>query len=161
MGEFLMDQGQEKNRQTRRSKLIQLIHIARGKLALTEDAYRALLQGASGKDSCSEMTIPELEDVMKAMRRTGFRVRKRLPLRPENIGEATREQLEYIKGMWELASKYKTERALNAFIRRVAKVDDIRFLDVHGAQKVILALRAMMVKAGYDPNGIPQGESKT
>ena len=143
----------------RRSKLIQLIHIARNKLSLTDDDYRAILLGASGKDSCSDMTVPELEQAMKAMRRAGFRVRKKLPLRPENIGEATRDQLEYIKGMWELAATYKTEKALNAFIRRVAKVDDIRFLDIQGAQKVILALRTMMVKAGYDPDGIPQGKA--
>ena len=152
-----MNHGQAKSPLTKRQKLIQLIHIGRNKLALSDDAYRAILRGASGKNSCADMTISELEEAMKALRRAGFRVRKRLPLRPENIGQATREQLEYIKGMWELAATYKTDKALNAFIRRVAKVDDIRFLDVQGAQKVILALRAMTVKAGYDPDGIPQG----
>jgi hypothetical protein len=143
----------------RRKKLIQLIHIGKAKLALTDDAYRAILRGASDKDSCADMSVPELEKAVKAMRRAGFRVQKKLPLRPENIGKATVDQLEYIKGMWELAAVYKTEKALNSFIRRVAKVDDIRFLDVKGAQKAILALRDMMVKAGYDPNGVPQGEA--
>ena len=143
--------------ENRRKKLIQLIHVGRGKLALTDDAYRALLQGVSGKDSCADMTVPELEDAMKAMRRAGFRVRKKLPLRSEEIGKATTDQLAYIKGMWELAATHKTDNALNAFIRRVARVDSIRFLNVRGAQKVILALRAMMVKSGYDPDGIPQG----
>jgi len=159
--EILIQTMTAKNPQNRRSKLIQLIHVGRNKLALTDDAYRALLQGVSGKDSCADMTIPQLEEAMKALRRAGFRVYKKLPLRPENIGEASRDQLEYIKGMWELVAKHKTERTLNAFIRRVAKVDNIRFLDVHSAQKVILALRAMMVKAGYDPDGIPQGDLKT
>jgi len=152
-----MSHGLTKNPQNRRSKLIQLIHVGRNKLALSDDAYRAILQGASGKTSCADMTIFELENAMKAIRRAGFRVYKRLPLRKEEIGEASREQLQYIKGMWELAATYKTDKALNAFIRRVAKVDDIRFLNVQSAQKVILALRAMMVKAGYDPNGVPQG----
>lgn len=155
-----MNHGPAKNPQNTRPKLIQLIHVARNKLALTEDAYRAILLGAAGKESCADMSIPELEKVMIAIRRAGFRVHKSLPLRPENIGEATRDQLTYIKGMWELAAVYKTEKALNAFIRRVAKVSNIRFLDVQGAQKVILALRAMMVKAGYDPDGIPQWEAK-
>lgn len=152
-----MKQGLEKNSQATRAKLIQLIHVARNKLALGDDAYRAILFGAAGKQSCADMSIIELEKVMKAIRRAGFKVQKRLPLRHKEIGEATREQLEYIKGMWELAAIYKTDKALNAFIRRVAKVSNIRFLDIQSAQKVILALRAMMLKAGYDPNGIPQG----
>jgi len=158
--EILMQSGSMKNPQNKRQKLIQLIHVGKNNLALSDDAYRAILLGASGKNSCADMTIPELEKVMKAIKRAGFTFCKHLPLRKEEIGKATRDQLEYIKGMWELAAIYKTEKALNAFIRRVAKVDDIRFLDVQGAQKVILALRAMVVKAGYDPNGLPQGEIK-
>ena len=155
-----MNHGQTKNPQSKRSKFIQLIHVGRNKLALGDDAYRAILQGVSGKNSCTDMTILELEEAMKALRRMGFRVRKHLPLSPENIGEASREQLEYIKGMWELAAICKTEKALNAFIRRVVKVDNIRFLNVQGAQKVILALRDMMKKAGYDPGGVPRGVKK-
>ncbi|MDR3249398.1 MAG: regulatory protein GemA [Treponema sp.] len=137
----------------RRSQLIQLIHIGRTKLALPEDVYRALLLGASGKDSCTGMTIPELERTMKAIKKAGFTVQKRLPLKPGEIGEAKPEQLSYIKGMWELTARVKTEKALNSFIRRIAGVDDIRFLDVKAAQKVILALRDMMARAGYDPDG--------
>ncbi|MDR3247163.1 MAG: regulatory protein GemA [Treponema sp.] len=140
----------------RRSKLIQLIHIGRAKLALPEDAYRALLLGASGKDSCTGMTIPELERTLKAIKKAGFTVKKRLPLKPGDIGGATVEQLSYIKGMWELAARVKTEQALNSFIRRVAHVDDIRFLEVASAQKVILAIRDMLARAGYDPDGKPE-----
>jgi hypothetical protein len=57
--------------------------------------------------------------------------------------------------MWELAARNKSEAALNAFIKRIARVSHIRFLDIHTAQNVILALRDMMEKAGYDPDGIP------
>jgi hypothetical protein len=140
----------------KRLKLIRLIHIGRNKLALTDDAYRALLTGVCGKESCSRMTIPELEKTLKAVKSAGFRVEKKLPLKDEEIGLASAGQLSYIKGMWELAARIKTEEALNTFIRRIAHVDNIRFLDIEGARKVILALRTMMVKAGYDPDGIPQ-----
>jgi len=152
-----MNHGQEKKPQSRRSKLIQLIHVGRSKTGITDDMYRAILFGVSGKQSCSDMTIPQLNQALKVIKNVGFVVQKKLPLRPEEIGKATGDQLHYIKGMWELVAKHKTDKALAAFIRRVAKVDDIRFLDVQGAQKVIVALRAMMVKAGYDPDGIPQG----
>jgi hypothetical protein len=141
----------------RRLKLIQLIHIGRNKLGLADDTYRALLRGVSGKESCAAMTVPELDRVLKALGAAGFRVEKKMPLKKEEKGKASAEQLSYIKGMWELAARVKTEKALNAFIRRIARVDSIRFLDVRAAQKVILALRAMTEKAGYDPDGVPQG----
>jgi hypothetical protein len=136
----------------RRLKLIQLIHVGRNKLGLPDDAYRALLRGASGKESCTGMTIPELDRALKTLRAAGFRTEKKMPLKQEEIGRAKAEQLSYIKGMWELAARSKTEKALNAFIKRIAHVDDIRFLGVKEAQKVIIALRVMTAKAGYDPD---------
>jgi hypothetical protein len=151
-----MGPGPAKNSKNRRSKLIQLIHIGRAKLGLNDDAYRALLDGAAGKDSCAGMTIPELERTLRAVKAAGFTIQKKLPLKQGEIGEANPEQLSYIKGMWELAARVKTEKALNTFIRRIVHVDDIRFLDVASAQKVILALRDMMARAGYDPDGIPE-----
>jgi hypothetical protein len=143
---------QTKNTEERRKKLIQLIHIGKANLGLTGDAYRALLTGAAGKESCAAMTIPELDRALKAIKAAGFRVEKKMPLKEEEIGRANPAQLSYIKGMWELAARIKTDKALNSFIRRIAHVDHIRFLDVEGAQKVIVALRVMMVKAGYDPD---------
>ena len=143
--------------ENRRKKLIKLIHVGRNKLALADDVYRALLRGVCGKESCSAMTIPELDRALKAVKAAGFRVEKRMPLRKEEIGRANAEQLSYIKGMWELVARSKTEKALRAFIKRIAHVDALRFLGVKEAQKVITALRVMMVKAGYDPDGIPQG----
>jgi hypothetical protein len=149
-----MDHGQTVKPHDRRQKLIQLIHIGRNKLALTDDAYRAMLRGVSGKDSCSAMTMAELDRALKAIKSAGFRVEKKIPLKNEEIGMANPDQLSYIKGMWELVGRYKAEWALNSFINRIAHVKTMRFLDVKGAQKVITALRAMMVKAGYDPDGI-------
>jgi hypothetical protein len=140
-----------------RVKLIRLIHVGRNKLALSDDVYRALLMGASGKESCAAMTVPELEKTLRAVKAAGFRVEKKLPLKDEEIGRATAEQLSYIKGMWELAARNKTEQALSRFVKRIARVDHIRFLDIPAAQKVILALRDMTAKAGYDPDGVPGG----
>jgi hypothetical protein len=151
-----MGQRQLKNTGERRLKLIRLIHVGRNKLAIADDGYRALLRGVCGKESCADMTIPELDRALKALKAAGFRMEKKMPLREEETGRASVLQLEYIKGMWELAARNKTETALNGFINRLVHVSHIRFLDVHSAQKVILALRDIMEKAGYNPDGIPQ-----
>jgi len=62
---------------------------------------------------------------------------------------------DYIKGLWELSARVKTEAALNRFIKRITGVPYLRWLDVKTAQKVILAVRDIAVQAGYDPDGIP------
>jgi len=151
-----MNQGTTENSQQDRYRLIKLIHVGKNKLALTDEAYRALLEGAVKKTSCVDMAVPELKRVLKAIKSAGFRVEKLLPLRTEEAGGASVPQLEYIKGMWELVARDKTEKALNAFIKRIAHVSGIRFLDRKSAQSVISSLRVMMEKAGYDPGGIPQ-----
>jgi len=147
----LTDQGNYKNPQNKRNKLIQLIHIGKAKLALSDDAYRAFLEGVAGKKSCADMTERQLEAALRAMRRNGF---SQLPkrVRPEEQGLASPEQLEYIKGMWQKCARNKNDSALLAFVNRIAGVKSLRFLNIHTAQKVILALRDMMAKAGFDPD---------
>ena len=138
---------------TKKGQLIRLIHVGKQKTGLTEEAYRALLEGITGKTSSTELTIAELEAVLKALKSLGFQVKK-MPLKEEEVGRATAEQIDYIKGLWELSARVKTEAALNRFIKRITGVPYLRWLDVKTAQKVILAVRDIAVQAGYDPDGI-------
>ena len=57
-----------------RSNAIQIIHIAKGQLALDDDTYRSLLGAVvPGKSSCREMTIIELQNVIQALEAKGFK----------------------------------------------------------------------------------------
>ena len=144
-------QGLPKNPLERRKKLIQLIHIGKAKMALGDDAYRAFLEGATGKKSCSDMTVRQLEAVLRSMRQNGFsQLTQRV--KPEEQGMANNAQIDYIKGMWQKCARNKNDAALSAFVNRIAGVKALRFLNVQSAQKVILALRDMMKKAGFDPD---------
>lgn len=143
----------------RRKKLIQLIHVAKSKLQMSDGDYRALLNGVGGKASSAELTVAELEQVLRAMKSLGFTVKK-LPVTDLDRGLASDAQLAYIKGMWELVSREKTERSLNRFVRRITGAVHLRFLNVYSAQKVTLALRSMMIDAGYDPDGIAVTEAR-
>ena len=143
----------------RRKKLIQLIHVAKSKLQMSDGDYRALLNGVGGKASSAELTVAELEQVFKAFKSLGFTVKK-LPVTDLDRGLASDAQLAYIKGMWELVSREKTERSLNRFVRRITGAVHLRFLNVYSAQKVTLALRTMMIDAGYDPDGIAVTEAR-
>jgi len=137
--------------ENRRKKLIQLIHIGKAELGMNDEAYRVFLSGHCGRDSAAKMTIRQLEQVLKALRNNGF-TQTPNRVRQEEKGRATSAQLEYIKGMWQKCARNKSEAALAAFVKRIARVDALRFLDVELARKVILALREMMFKAGFDPD---------
>lgn len=57
-----------------RAKVIQLIHIARNKLDVSDDAYRVMLQNLTGKDSCSKMDDRQLANVLAHLRGRGFKI---------------------------------------------------------------------------------------
>lgn len=134
-----------------RCRLIKLIHIGKKKLDLDDEVYRALLLGVTGASSCRDCSLPELEQILAAMKKLGFRP-KHLPVKPLQRGRfCTEAQRSYIKGLWELASREKTERSLRSMIKRIAGVDDLRFLTKPGASKVILALRDIAQKAKFNP----------
>jgi phage gp16-like protein len=57
-----------------RAKTIQLIHIARNKLDVSDDAYRVMLQNLTGKDSCSKMDDKQLANVLAHLRGRGFKI---------------------------------------------------------------------------------------
>ncbi|MDR1575314.1 MAG: regulatory protein GemA, partial [Treponema sp.] len=125
--------------ENRRKKLIQLIHVGKSKMGLSNDAYRAFLDGICGKESCADMTLRQLTAVLRAMRGNGFEQAPRR-VHPEEKGMANLAQLEYIKGMWKKCARNKSDAALRTFVNRIAHVKTLRFLTVYSAREVILAL---------------------
>jgi hypothetical protein len=135
-----------------------LIHVARKQLALDEDAYRAILSGA-GAGSAKEITTDaQFNSVMAAFTRLGFRSRGRDGVKYKSSAPGTnpffitKRQEYYIRGLWDLASRAKDEKSLRRMIKRIGKVDDIAFLPRKNAQAVILALRDICWKAGFNPD---------
>ena len=55
-----------------RNGLLAKIHVAKKQLGLTDDQYEAVLRGFK-VTSARELTIPQLEDLVKYFRRLGFR----------------------------------------------------------------------------------------
>lgn len=64
-----------------RTSLIKLIHVARRDLQLDDDTYRALLMRKTGKTTCRELTVMQLEQVLDAMKERGFRKQNKHPRR--------------------------------------------------------------------------------
>lgn len=124
---------------------IKLIHIARRQLHLNDEAYRALLYGAAGIESAKELkSTDQFDAIMDAFRILGFRYQRKKEVTLPN--RASRDQIAYIKKLWDLGSRSKTEAGLRHFLQRIAHVDDARFLTKQQAGAVILALQDMYKK---------------
>lgn len=135
---------------------IKLIHTAKTKTGQTEDEYRALLCGAAGVQSAKDIrTWQQYRAVMAAYRTLGFSVHKKISVAPQkerNPDWITAKQEYYIRGLWQLASRVKDEVSLHRMLKRIAGIDDLRFTPKNQATKLILALRDITTKAGYNPD---------
>ena len=65
-----------------RRALIAKIKIAQKELGLDDGTYRAVLERVTGKRSCTECSIPELERVVEDLRQHGFQPKKTAGQRP-------------------------------------------------------------------------------
>ena len=132
-----------------------IIHIAKKSVGITDEDYRTLLDGAAGIGSAAELEYEyQFHNVMKAFENLGFISTQRgggKKPRPQWTDQwgGTADQRAKIEVMWKTRARNPTDRALRAFIKRIAKVDHPRFLNVVLAQKVIIALETMARKAGH------------
>jgi hypothetical protein len=140
----------------RKGKL-SLIHIAKKETGLSDKTYRLLLEGAAGVTSAAEITDEaQFNAIMRAFTALGFTSWKAqgkttsCPRWSDTWG-CTEGQRAKIEAMWKTCARAPTDKALRAFVKRIAHVDSPVFLRPPLARKVILALGGMMRKAGFDP----------
>ncbi|MCL4759732.1 MAG: DUF1018 domain-containing protein [Rhodocyclaceae bacterium] len=134
-------------RATQRSRLIKIVQTGRNVLRLDEDTYRDLLAAKSnGKRSAKELSIDELDAVIKHMRASGFK-----PTKP--AGRAPREQRKLdtspegskIRALWLWLHEVgivldPSEAALANFARRISGVDTLQW--TRRPDKVIEGIKA-------------------
>jgi hypothetical protein len=141
-----------------------IIHLAKKQLSLDDEAYRAILSGAGVSSAKDIETESQFNTVMDSFLQLGFlpsghRVNKYGSAVSGNPGMISRRQEYYIKGLWALASRAKDEKSLRRMVRRIGKVDDISFLSRRSASALILALRDICWKAGFNPDTDTEGGS--
>ncbi|MFO1038127.1 MAG: regulatory protein GemA [Geminicoccaceae bacterium] len=122
----------------RRAQLA-LVHMGRKQLGLDEDTYRQLLERVAGRRSAGELKPSQLRSVIGEMRRLGFKDR---PVR-----KLKEPQHRKIAALWaELRRagvlREKTDRALDAFVKRQTGVERLEWLDATQSNRVIEALKS-------------------
>jgi len=134
--------------QAGRARLIVEIHVARRDLEragrLDEPGYRELLRAASkGRhDSAKDMSYTDLKAAMVLFEKAGFVKRRAPSKRPLASAPEDRK----VRALWLFLHalgivKDPSEKALAAYVKRVAKVDDLRWVNSAGSLALIESLK--------------------
>lgn len=144
------------NRQPVSKQQIKAIHALKNAAGIDDDTYRAMLRDFGGVESSTALTLRQAEALIDELKRkVGQEPWRKLKGKRHGDmdgrpGMATAKQLRLIEATWDEVSRATNQeqraKALRAFVGRVAKVSDLRFLDRQGAGKVINALEAMTRK---------------
>ena len=132
------------------------IHIAKKDMNLDDDKYRALLYGATGKDSTKGMSYAEMEAVLKAFTEKGWEqtVNKSKNARPMFRKKSTKGYIRKVYSLWGVLKKEGIVKARfpDGFCKRIVEIDNTDKLDKAEANKVIEALKQWCDREGviYD-----------
>lgn len=124
---------------------LSLLRVAKARLALSEDDYRAILANVGGVHSARDLGDGEFDAVMDRFRALGFTSTARQRTFGERAGMASPAQVATIRELWSQWATEPTDSNLNHFLERTFKVSALRFLD---APKAVKAMVAKKVAAG-------------
>lgn len=126
-------------------KYIQLLHIAKSKLDLSDDHYRAVIEGVTGKTSSKSMSLSELDNCLKRFKELGFELEKQK--NPKGYVKGLSSQQKMIMALWNEIKGNNNFRNKSASIisfltvQNITKVDDIKKLKGFDANKAIELLK--------------------
>ncbi len=145
-----------------KNQLIKLIHVAKRSLALDDADYRAMLEAQTGKTSCSDMSMSQLEAVAEHLRSRGFADRPggKAAARPtQKLADDPQSKL--IRHLWlklrDMAGGVRngSELALAAYVKRQTGIERLEWLTTHQAAKVIEALKRWVKRLEDNLEGTP------
>jgi len=110
-------------RRRERNGLLAKVHVAKKQLGLSEDQYEAVLRGFK-VTSAKELTIPQLEELVKYFKRLGFRPIRARWLKPPDA----RPTDDQIIALWQRAREIAAElpggtARLQGLVRKVCGVE--------------------------------------
>ena len=108
--------------QERRHKLLALVHIAKKEIPLRDDEYRDVI-AYWGVRSSADMSIPELEELVKYFESLGF---KKKVLDPKDPGTGIGQIKALQERVREEAGKLNNgEERLKGLVKKIAKENDL------------------------------------
>ncbi len=124
-----------------------LIHVAKKQLGMDDADYRALLMRAGGVDSAEALDLHGFKTVLAEFERLGF---VKAPRKDAHQGGGVGTDINRpSKAQWWLLGDYARQAGFTGFddprfinwLKSRSGVDNPRFLDQHGLNKLVAALR--------------------
>jgi len=136
-----------------RRSLYGKIEIAKKSIGMDDDTYRDLLEVRYGKRSRKQLGNRQLVDLVEHFKTLGFKPKRKAPARAGSRPMASGKTQRKIRALWITLYHLgiitdSSEKALAAFVKRQAGVDDLRFLIPEKAFKVIEALKSWATRDG-------------
>jgi len=139
-----------------RQPLYAKIRVAKAQLRLDEETYRDKIEAVTGERSLRDCSIPQIEAVLKQMRKDGF-----VPKKGSKRPPSDKAQVRMIMAIWADLAPYvrapDKDAALRTFVSRQTKtvanpqgVSAPEFLDATQANRVIEALKDWRRRAEGD-----------
>jgi hypothetical protein len=126
---------------------LRLVQVARKKLMLSEDDYRAILARVTGVSSSRDLSDGNFRHLMDEFARLGFQsdsATRNLGRRP---GFATAGQIANIRKLWAgYTGGTGTEIQLGHWLERTWKISALRFLPEEKAKQAIVVLHGMIAR---------------
>ncbi|RKG41430.1 MULTISPECIES: gp16 family protein [Acinetobacter] len=137
----------------KKTKLIQLIHVAKNQLGLDDDLYREVLESCTGKTSSKLLNIAQLEAVLDRMKQLGFQVESKDKTGVKNLADDAQSKL--IRHLWlQLHNagqvRNSSEKALAKFVENKVGVSALQFLSTKNADMIITHLRQWCKRCGIE-----------
>ena len=159
---------------TKRHSRYAKIHVCLNELGWSEDRYRDTLFGAFGVSSKTMLSLEQLDEYIQLLRlemvqagvldpsevKWGWGARKYESLKGRPGDYATPRQLRKIEATWREVARNPSDEALQAFIKRQAKVDHIVWLKKDHVEPVLVALEAMQGQTAPPPTEADQNGNR-
>lgn len=141
---------------------IALIHVAKAQLGLDEETYRGVLASAGVASSKEIRDQDQFNLIMNQFKTLGFQKAKatRRPTWKDDWWRCSPAQRAKIEVLWANVARTPTEPALRRMVARIIHIDSPAWINPAQASKVIVALRAMAVQAGLDPDAAERPRPK-
>ncbi|MDF1486688.1 regulatory protein GemA [Ramlibacter sp. H39-3-26] len=138
------------------------IHVLKSKLRLSDDDYRALLNGLTGKTSSLDLTAAERQGVRDHMQRLAERAgiataTRRRPLTQEQFDAVRKKASPRERKVWALWHQLHRDglvnnpsrAALDAWVERTVHVTALRFCTTAQLDTCIEALKAWQTRGDH------------
>ncbi|WP_051013724.1 regulatory protein GemA [Pararhodospirillum photometricum] len=124
-----------------------IIHLAKNKLGLEDEDYRAILKRVAGVDSSRDLDANGFQALMRAFEGLGFvstAAKRNYGVRP---GMASPRQVDLMRALWgEFKGEEANDFTLGRWLEHTFHISSIRFLGYDDARKVIGALKSMKAR---------------